>query len=113
MDYQRSPATTASASINALFNCTEITNEAGEVDYPWYWSSTTHEKMGGTGGDAACYVAFGRSLGNMGGWIDIHGAGSQRSDPKVGDPADYADGHGPQGDAIRVNNYVRLVRSVK
>ena len=62
-------------------------------------------------GGAAAYVAFGRSLGNMNGWIDIHGAGSQRSDPKTGDPADYAEGHGPQGDAIRIYNYVRLVRN--
>lgn len=46
-------------------------------------------------------------------WTDVHGAGSQRSDPKVGNAEDYADGHGPQGDAIRINNYVRLVRDVK
>src|SRR5690606_22243425 len=43
-------------------------------------------------------------------WIDVHGAGAQRSDPKIGDPADYPTGHGPQGDAIRIYNYVRLVR---
>ena len=44
-------------------------------------------------------------------WVDVHGAGSQRSDPKSGDPDDYADGHGPQGDAIRIMNMVRPVRS--
>ena len=44
-------------------------------------------------------------------WQDVHGAGSQRSDPKTGDPADYADGHGPQGDAIRIMNMLRPVRS--
>ncbi len=43
-------------------------------------------------------------------WVDVHGAGAQRSDPKAGDPADYPTGNGPQGDAIRVYNYVRLVR---
>jgi len=43
-------------------------------------------------------------------WVDVHGAGSQRSDPKDGNPDDYPTGHGPQGDAIRINNYVRLVR---
>ena len=47
-----------------------------------------------------------------GNWLDVHGAGAQRSDPKVGDPADYPTGHGPQGDAIRIYNMVRLVRSV-
>ena len=45
-----------------------------------------------------------------GAWVDVHGAGAQRSDPKAGDPADYPTGNGPQGDAIRIYNYVRLVR---
>ena len=42
-------------------------------------------------------------------WKDVHGAGAQRSDPKAGDPNDYPTGHGPQGDAIRIYNYVRPV----
>ena len=42
--------------------------------------------------------------------LDVHGAGSQRSDPKSGDPANWPYGHGPQGDVIRIYNYVRLVR---
>jgi hypothetical protein len=50
-------------------------------------------------------------MGNMNGqWMDVHGAGAQRSDPKVGDTADWPQGHGPQGDAIRIENFVRLVR---
>jgi hypothetical protein len=44
------------------------------------------------------------------GWLDVHGAGAQRSDPKSGNPTDYPKGRGPQGDAIRIYNYVRLVR---
>ncbi|WP_353571769.1 hypothetical protein [Candidatus Albibeggiatoa sp. nov. BB20] len=43
-------------------------------------------------------------------WTDVHGAGSQRSDPKAGDPTEYPTGFGSQGDAIRIYNYVRLVR---
>ncbi len=43
--------------------------------------------------------------------LDVHGAGAQRSDPKSGDPADYPSGHGPQGDVVRIYNYVRPVRS--
>ena len=109
VDYTRSPATTNSAAIDPVFNCTQIRNEAGDNDFPWYWSNTTHASQ--RGGTSAAYVAFGRSLGNINGWIDIHGAGSQRSDPKVGNPDDYADGFGPQGDAIRIYNYVRLVRN--
>ncbi len=132
VDYTRSPATTYSAAIDPLFSSTQITNEAGQDDYPCYWSSTTHgnwtEDHEGAWG---AYVSFGRSMGNMsdmpGGpqpsgpacikvssaytnWIDVHGAGAQRSDPKAGDPAEYSEGHGPQGDAIRIYNYVRLVR---
>lgn len=111
VDYQRSPATTGSAAISPIFNCSEIVNEAGQNDFPWYWSSTTHASQ--RDGSAAAYVAFGRSLGNMWGWIDIHGAGSQRSDPKIGNPDEYSNGRGPQGDAVRIYNYVRLVRNIK
>ncbi|MDC7124344.1 MAG: DUF1566 domain-containing protein [Spirochaetales bacterium] len=42
--------------------------------------------------------------------LDVHGAGAQRSDPKEGDPGDYPEGHGPQGDVIRIFNYIRPVR---
>ena len=160
VDYTRSPGTTQSAAIDPLFSSTEIINEAGQKDYPFYWSSTTHAKASGkNSGGAAAYVSFGRGLGNMSGammappsqggrngmppprngqragipppprsggqmgprtnnnqqannWIDVHGAGSQRSDPKSGNPASYASGHGPQGDAIHINNHVRLVRNI-
>jgi hypothetical protein len=62
-------------------------------------------------GAGAVYIAFGRAMGYMDGkWQDVHGAGAQRSDPKVGNASDYPEGHGPQGDAIRIDNYVRLVR---
>jgi hypothetical protein len=44
-------------------------------------------------------------------YVDVHGAGAQRSDPKAGDPAMFPHGRGPQGDVIRIYNFVRLVRS--
>jgi hypothetical protein len=114
VDYARSPDTTDSAAIDPLFNVTSITNEAGETDYPYYWSSTTHARVDGSG-TSAVYVAFGRSLGTMDevNVIDVHGAGAQRSDPKDGDPVDYPAFHGPQGDVQRVFNYVRLVRDAE
>ena len=109
VDYSRSPDTTSSAAIDPVFYCTAITNEAGQVDYPSYWTGTTHANM--QGGQAAAYISFGRAMGYMNGeWMDVHGAGAQRSDPKAGNPADYPQGRGPQGDAIRIYNYVRLVR---
>jgi hypothetical protein len=45
-------------------------------------------------------------------FADVHGSGSQRSDPKSGDAAMFPRGRGPQGDVIRINNYVRLVRYI-
>lgn len=119
VDYSRSPDTTSSAAIDPLFTCTGITNEAGQADYPFYWTGTTHVSSGGTGG-AAIYIAFGRAMGCMtdpsgsgGAWLDVHGAGSQRSDPKEGNAADFPTGRGPQGDAIRIYNFVRLVRDAQ
>ncbi|MBI9045855.1 MAG: DUF1566 domain-containing protein [Anaerolineaceae bacterium] len=110
VDYSRAPETTNSAAIDALFDVTEIINEAGETDYGYYWSSTTHANIKGFGGGA--YIAFGTAPGYMREqWVDVHGAGAQRSDPKSGDPDQYPTGHGPQGDAIRINNLARCVSS--
>jgi hypothetical protein len=88
VDYGRCPDTTDSAAIDPLFKVSEIRNEAGKKDYPSYWTGTTHASV--ANGSAAVYVAFGRSLGWMpdrrGGGVtllDVHGAGSQRSDPKA------------------------------
>ena len=54
---------------------------------------------------------YGRGLRYLDGeWRDVHGAGARHNDPKTGDPADYPTGFGPQGDAIRIYNYVRAVR---
>lgn len=110
VDYSRSPDTTGSAAIDPLFSSTQITNEAGQADYPFYWTGTTHASSNGMGA-AAVYIAFGRAMGYMDGqWQDVHGAGAQRSDPKIGNASDFKQGNGPQGDAIRIDNYVRLVR---
>jgi hypothetical protein len=107
VDYSRSPDTTDSPAIDPIFASTSIVNEAGKKDYPFFWSSTTHLD-GPTPATNAAYVAFGRAIGKMRGKVmDVHGAGAQRSDPKTGNPAI---GHGPQGDARRINNFVRCVR---
>jgi hypothetical protein len=109
VDYSLSPDSTGTPAIDPMFLVSEVVNEAGALDYPVYWSSTTHASS--RGGEAAAYLSFGRALGFMGGsWIDVHGAGAQRSDPKSGDALQYPQGRGPQGDAIRVQNYVRCVR---
>ena len=118
VDYDRAPSVTDSPAIDPLFNCSQITDEGDEMNYPFYWSGTTHANWTDNPGSAGVYVAFGEALGWMeeppfsGNYIlmDVHGAGAQRSDPKDGDPDDYPYGHGPQGDVIRIFNYVRLVR---
>ncbi|MBF0152333.1 MAG: DUF1566 domain-containing protein [Magnetococcales bacterium] len=107
VDYTRSPDTTHSPAIDPIFLTTAITNEAGQRDFPYFWTSTTHLD-GPHPGSQAVYVAFGRAIGQMRGRIlDVHGAGAQRSDPKTGTPRL---GHGPQGDAQRMANFVRVVR---
>jgi hypothetical protein len=120
VDYTRSPATTSSAAINPIFNCTQITNEGGNTDYPWNWSSTTFCSHSSTNGASAAYMCFGRAMGYFSGlgWTDVHGAGCQRSDPKPRSFTGYThNGNGyynpnaPQGDAVRIYNYVRLVRN--
>ena len=106
VDYTRSPETSNSAAIDPVFLISSIKNEAGEKDYPYYWSSTTHLDGPVPEGNGV-YIAFGKALGEMRGTImDVHGAGAQRSDPKTGE----AMSRGPQGDMIRVDNYVRVVR---
>jgi hypothetical protein len=64
-------------------------------------------------GSAGAYVSFGRAMGYMDSWQDVHGAGAQRSDPKEGDASDWPTGNGPQGDAIRIFNFVRPVRDAE
>jgi len=115
VDYKRSPATTNSAAIDPVFQTTSFIAENGEFDYPFYWTGTTHAGL--SRASTAAYVAFGRSLGWMRNrWngryklMDVHGAGSQRSDPKSGEVSRFPRGRGPQGDVIRIFNFVRCVR---
>jgi len=103
VDYTRAPDVTDSPAIDPVFNTTEIINEAGNSDYPFFWSSTSFEP-----GRDAIIIQFGRSLGYIHGeFADVHGAGGQRTDMKIG-KLSY---HGPQGEVRRVYNYVRLVRN--
>ena len=117
VDYSRSPDTTKSAAIDPIFKSTAIKNEGDKKDFGFYWSGTTHKDQ--RGGYYAVYIAFGKALGWMkdmreGNYqlLDVHGAGAQRSDPKSGDPSKFRYGHGPQGDVVRIYNFVRLVRDL-
>ena len=127
LDYTRSPDTSNYAAIdNTFFNVTSFTNEEGITDWGYYWASTTHVDNNDDGTNAT-YLSFGRALGyfDAGGFsiLDVHGAGSQRSNDKqdVATEAGAASAnegfgtfyyHGPQGDILRLDNKVRCVRDL-
>lgn len=111
VDYTRSPDVTKSPAINSVFKTSSILNEAGKKDYPYFWTSSQLNVDGRS--PEQIYIAFGRALGFMRNqWVDIHGAGAQRSDPPTGDPTQFKNGRGPQGDAVRIQNYIRVVRTM-
>ncbi len=132
LNYSNAPDFNGLPAIDTnYFSCTPTNNEAGQPDYPYYWTSSTHAgySTNNLGGGDADYVAFGRALGwpsTNPKWVDVHGAGAQRSDPKTGPPYNFPAliyyvtnnsivykgySFGPQGDAIRSFNFVRLVRA--
>ena len=126
MDYSRSPDTSNEAAINPVFNSTSFINEEGLTDWGYYWASTTHAGGGVSGtenhGTNAAYLSFGRALGFFhSSLMDVHGAGSQRSNGKIditrgSSSTDVGYGtfyyKGPQGDILRLNNCVRCVREI-
>ncbi len=115
VDYTRAPDAAdvlmQSAAIDPIFEITDTES--------YFWTGTTllegppHVGAAST----AAYIAFGQAFGVVTDpqgnevLINVHGAGAQRSDPKSGDPADWAGGFGPQGDDIRIYNFARAVRT--
>ncbi|MBQ4915348.1 DUF1566 domain-containing protein [Maribacter sp. MMG018] len=91
-------------AIDPMFSCSEITNENGDRDYPYYWTSTSARFQKGKPYYYAWYVAFGRAVNARG--LDFHGAGAVRFDTKHE--------NGPAGEGgERYYNYVRLVRDIE
>ena len=92
---------------STMFNLTGITNEAGNADYPYYWTNTSNPYIDPNDEDGywyAWYVAAGYAVDANGN--DTHGAGAVRFDTKSEDGAS-----GPDGE--RYYNYVRLVRDAE
>jgi len=140
VDYTRAPAVTQSPAIDPLFQTTQLsdgeypffwtstTHQGGPPDrqggaavYVAFGRATgwMQPRSGGGPGGKGGFGKGGppgkgglRSSGS-GSYqlLDVHGAGAQRSDPKAGDPAAFPHGRGPQGDVIRINNFVRCVRN--
>ncbi|MGQ1785132.1 Lcl C-terminal domain-containing protein [Saccharicrinis sp. GN24d3] len=90
-------------SIDPMFSCSEISNENGDKDYPYYWTGTSARFQKGKPYYYAWYVAFGRAVNKEG--LDFHGAGAVRFDAK------HEDGPASEG-GERYYNYVRLLRNV-
>ncbi|MEX1377203.1 MAG: DUF1566 domain-containing protein [Eubacteriales bacterium] len=112
VDYSRSLDTTNSPAIDSLFVLTKMINLEGDMNYGYYWSSTTHQD-GNNISKNACYVSFGEAQGEMfDELMDVHGCGAVRSDPKSGNKSDYPMYFGPQGDVRYVYNYVLAVRTI-
>jgi len=113
VDYQRSPMASNSAAIDPVFEISEIKDpENNKGHYPFFWATTSHLD-GPKPYSNATYIAFGKSLGKMRGELmDLHGAGSQRSDPKTGAASAYPIYRGPQGDLVSVFNHCRAVRRI-
>ena len=94
---------------STVFNVSEITNVAGNADYPSCWTSTSNPYIDPRHDDdnGYCYawhVYFGYAVDAQGN--DTHGAGAVRFDTKTeGGPAGEDAVHAERG-----VNYVRLVR---
>ena len=115
MDYSRSPTATQSPAIDPLFQVTEINDPDGNpAHYPFFWTSSSHLD-GVNPYSGAAYIAFGKALGKMNDVLmDVHGAGAQRSDPKVEQAGQtYPLYRGPQGDLVMVTNHCRCVRNIE
>lgn len=116
VDYTRSPA------IDPRFALSD--NAA------YLWSSTTHLESPPSAevgdrpftqrGELAVYAAIGPALGFMElplgsgqrSWVDAHGAGAMRSDPKDIGVAKFPNGFGPQQDDVRGHNLSLCVRDI-
>lgn len=139
VDYNRAPAVTQSPAISPLFQVTQLSD--GEYPFFWTSTThldgppdlqgraAVYIAFGRATGWMQTRAGGGPPFGGPGqgpppGFgpppsggsgtyqlLDVHGAGAQRSDPKAGDPRNFPHGRGPQGDVIRIYNYVRLVRS--
>ena len=107
IDYSYAPgaidASLDRAAIDPMFSCTQITNEAGDDDYGYYWTGTSANFTSGDPYYYAWYIALGRAVNGEG--LDYHGAGAVRFDTKY-------EG-GPLGEGgERYYNFVFLVRDL-
>ncbi|WP_086775624.1 DUF1566 domain-containing protein [Vibrio coralliirubri] len=97
-------------AINTMYFEVTPTQFKSQQDSYYFWTSTTQGDFKHT----AVYIAFGQAWSKKNSdsteYFDWHGAGAQRSDPKVGSPSDYELASEMATDYISIDNWVRLVR---
>ena len=108
VDYDK----TTFPAININFFNTSLTSFTSPADAYFFWTSTTQGDFKWT----ADYVSFAQAWSKKNSkateYFDWHGAGAQRSDPKVGNPGDFEQASEMASDYISIDNWVRLVRDI-
>lgn len=100
-------------AINTKYFNTTLKSFKSIDDAYYFWTSTTQGDFKYT----ADYVSFAQAWSKKNSaateYFDWHGAGAQRSDPKIGNPSDYELASDMASDYISIKNWVRLVRDAK
>lgn len=101
------------SAINTKFFNTTLKSFKTVDDAYYFWTSTTQGDFKYTGAYISFAQAWSKKNSKATEYFDWHGAGAQRSDPKVGNPVDYELASEMASDYISIKNWVRLVRDVK
>lgn len=109
VDYDK----TTFPAINTDFFNVSVSKFESPADSYFVWTNTTQGDFKWT----ADYISFGQAWSKKNSssteYFDWHGAGAQRSDPKVGNPSDFEQASEMASDYISIDNWVRLVRNAK
>ena len=97
-------------AINTEFFNTTLKSFESPKDAYYFWTSTTQGDFKYTGAYISFAQAWSKKNSKATEYFDWHGAGAQRSDPKIGKPADYELASDMASDYISIKNWVRLVR---
>jgi hypothetical protein len=83
VDYGRAPEVTRSAALAAVFDVSTIKESDGSLNWPYFWTSTSHLD-GRRPGDFAVYIAFGKAMGQPGGPSSANPGGGGSPAPHPG-----------------------------
>jgi hypothetical protein len=106
VDYARSPSATRSAALDPVFAITQIKDDDGKPEWPYFWTSTTHLD-GPRPGDFAVYISFGTAQGHLGGGGMMGGPpgmGGMGGPPPPGMGGGMMGGMGPSSGPLRLTD---------